>query len=133
MILHNCFNKSNDFRVLLSLINALYCFCTQLITIWVNSHKPLYRCIECIVLKIIQQRMIVVDNFHTKICYTYTHLFHMFIKVVLVSCYQIGWMKKNVYIGQFTRVCFMYVVLNTLGCLCYAVLCISYSKCIFKH
>ena len=33
----------------------------------VNSHKPLYRCIECIVMKIIQQRMLVVDKFHAKV------------------------------------------------------------------
>ena len=36
--------------------------------------------------KIIQQRMLV--------CCSYTHIFHMFLKVALVSYYQIVWMKK---------------------------------------
>ena len=32
--------------------------------------------------------------FHAKIRYTCTHFFHMFLKVVLLSCYQIVWMKN---------------------------------------
>ena len=39
--------------------------------------------------KIIQRRMFVVDNFHVKIRYTYTHFFHMFLQVLLVSGYLI--------------------------------------------
>ena len=39
--------------------------------------------------------MLVVDNIHIIIQYTYTHFFHMFLKVVLDSCYQIMWMKKR--------------------------------------
>ena len=31
--------------------------------------------------KIIQQRMFVVNNFHAKIRYTYTHFFHIFLKL----------------------------------------------------
>ena len=39
--------------------------------------------------------MLVIDSFHIKILYTYTQfLVHMFLKVVLVSCYQIVRMKK---------------------------------------
>ena len=50
----------------------------------INSYKPLYRCtrIECIVGRLY-------NNFHVKIQYTYTQFFHMFLKVVWVSCYQI--------------------------------------------
>ena len=48
--------------------------------------------------KIIQQHMLVADNFQLKIRYTYTHFFHILLKVVLVSCNQIVWIKKNVYI-----------------------------------
>ena len=44
--------------------------------------------------EIIQQRMFVVDNFHVKIRYTYKHFFHMFLKVVLFSCYQNMWIQK---------------------------------------
>ena len=53
------------------------------------------RCMEWVYCwKIIQQPMLVVDNIHVKIWYTYTKFFHTFLKVVLVSCYQIVWMKK---------------------------------------
>ena len=43
---------------------------------------------------IIQQSMFVVDHFHAKFRYIYTHFFHMFLKAGLVSCYQIVRMKK---------------------------------------
>ena len=61
----------------------------------VNSHKPLYRCIECIAGRLYNSICLCVDNFHVKIRYTYTHLFHMFLKVVLVMCYQIVWMPRK--------------------------------------
>ena len=44
--------------------------------------------------RIIQQCMLIVDNFHVKCRYTYTHFFHLLLKVVLVSCYQIVRMKN---------------------------------------
>ena len=50
----------------------------------VNSHKPLYRCIECIVRRLYNSLCLLLIIF----MYLYT-FFHMFLKVGLVSCYQI--------------------------------------------
>ena len=58
---------------------------------WAIHNKPLYHCIGYIlsVWTIIQQCMLVVHNFHIKIRYTYyVYKFHIFLKVILVSCCQ---------------------------------------------
>ena len=44
---------------------------------------------------IIHQCMLVVGNFHVKLRYTYTHFFHMFLRVVLIMCYQMVWIPRK--------------------------------------
>ena len=49
--------------------------------------------------------MLVVDNFHVKIRYTYTHFFsNIFLKVVLISCYSHMFFKSS--IGFWLSNCF---------------------------
>ena len=65
--------------------------------------------------KIIQQCMLVVDNFHVKIRYTYTRYSHMFLKVVLVSCYQNMRMKEMcIYFHMFFKNSVGFVLSNCL-------------------
>ena len=75
----------------------------------VNSNNPLYS-VYC--WTNIQQCMLVVDNFHVKIQYTYTHFF-IFGQLTHthVCCIEYTWLFANAQ--------------------CYDVLCISNSKCIF--
>ena len=57
----------------------------------VNSHKPLYRCIECIVVRLYKSVCMLLIVLHVEIRFTYTFL-HTFLKSAN---------EKNVYISSY--------------------------------
>ena len=77
---------------------------------------------------IIQQCMLVVDNFHVKIRYTYTHFFHMFFKscvgFVLSNCLNVKKIHLGIRNTQFsiaiersrTTKCIQYNLHDTKSC-----------------
>ena len=91
----------------------------------VNSHKPLYHCIESIVGRLYNSVcLLLIIRYKEKNAYKI--FFHIFLKVVLVSCYQIWAIHTTLY-----RVCCIectWLLVNAQLC---AVLCISLSKCMF--
>ena len=81
---------------------------------------PLYWVYWC---RIIQQRMLVIDNFHEKIRYIFTHFFHIFFKssIAFVLSKWLNTKKKKIHLYDTSYM--LYWIHLVLCCIVYFALC----------